>query len=85
MWFNDENYENEGHITPITQWQINKFTRESKMKIVSLTTFGDPYEETKRSWKKLYVFARLLEKLYSKSSSLKGSILVAVFALSDVV
>jgi 2-polyprenyl-3-methyl-5-hydroxy-6-metoxy-1,4-benzoquinol methylase len=84
MWFNDLDYETEGHITPITQWQLNKLIHECRLDIVSLTSFGDPYKHLRKSWKKMYILAKLIEMIRNKRNVLMGEILVAVLRLSDL-
>ncbi|HVN95346.1 MAG TPA: methyltransferase domain-containing protein [Syntrophorhabdaceae bacterium] len=81
MWFNDYNYETDGHITPITQWQLYKIISEHGMKVVSITSFGDPYVSAKKEWKKLYILAKGIEKLYNKKNALLGEILVLVLSV----
>ncbi len=84
MWFNDFNYQTDGHITPIMQWELDKLIYESKMNVASISSFGDPYESVRKSWKKLYIFAKLLEKIGHKTRPLMGEILVAVMTLPDL-
>ena len=42
-WFSDENYETDGHITPISMWQLNKIYLEVGLAPIFEGTFGDPY------------------------------------------
>lgn len=83
MWFNDRNYHVEGHITPLMQWQLANIIHESRLSIKSLTAFGNPYESVRNSWKKIYVLAKVIEKIIQKKDSLNGEILVAVLTLPN--
>jgi len=42
-FFTDGFYEKDGHITPVSQWQLEKCIREAGLKLNSLETFGAPW------------------------------------------
>ena len=84
MWFNDFNYKWEGHISPMSQWEIQKIVEENKLEVRAIHSFGDPYKDVKKRWIKLYFLAKLIEKIenYKKSSDLMGEILVLILRLT---
>jgi 2-polyprenyl-3-methyl-5-hydroxy-6-metoxy-1,4-benzoquinol methylase len=42
LWFDDTSYRNEGHITPLTQWQLRKCLEEAGLRVVEWASFGAP-------------------------------------------
>lgn len=78
MWFDDNSYRRDGHITHLTPKVLDKILIESNLSLHSLTTFGDPYKEVKKVWKKLWLLAKCIEKIQQKKDPLPGEILVAL-------
>ena len=58
--FTDHDYEKDGHITPISQWQLEKCVREAGLEPASVETFGPPWGTGLRHLgaKALWLFAR---------------------------
>lgn len=80
-WFSDQDYENQGHITPLTQWQIHKAFSEAGFDFRWEGSFGDASKQIGREIggsPRLGIFARLLSLVSSKAPSLGGEIYVAV-------
>lgn len=75
QWFSDENYNNEGHITPVSQYWINKFLLEAGFVDVDIVSYGDPFRVLV-GWPKMKYFARLLSFLTSIDKSKQGEIMV---------
>ena len=75
-WFSDNDYTNQGHITPLMQWQINKCFIEAEFKFIFKGSFGNPYERFHGS-PRLGLFSKLINKLSSLPDDLKGQIFVA--------
>ncbi len=76
QWFTDENYEKDGHISPITQCQLQRMIKEAGFTTVWLGTFGDPFRSGYGLCKRLIM--RGISKLSKTPLSLNGEILVAV-------
>ncbi|MCQ8103099.1 class I SAM-dependent methyltransferase [Methylomonas sp. SURF-2] len=75
QWFSDENYNNEGHITPVSQHWMNKFLLEAGFVDVDFVSYGDPFRVLV-GWPKMKYFARLLSFLTSIDKSKQGEIMV---------
>jgi 2-polyprenyl-3-methyl-5-hydroxy-6-metoxy-1,4-benzoquinol methylase len=77
LWFDDRAYQRDGHITPLSLWQLQKCARAAGLEVVSTTTFGAPYAQAS-NWLKLRLFARILGAVMTTSVNLQGEILVVV-------
>jgi len=81
-FFDDNNYSEDGHIVPISYWQLKKMIGEVGLTTRWLGSFGDSYQGMK--W---YSRTRLLSKLIELLSpvghqTLFGQILVAVLQVA---
>ena len=75
-WFSDQNYETDGHITPISTWQLRKIYSEVGLTPIYEGTVGDPYKHTKGRPK--LRLAAILMQLLSETKSRSWEIYVAV-------
>lgn len=76
-WFTDEDYSTQGHITPLSQWQLNKIFSEAGLKQILKTTFGDGYRLLNGS-PRLKILAKAISVL-SKNPEYRGEILIYIF------
>lgn len=76
-WFEEEDYRHSGHITPLTQWQLDKCFTEAKFDVVWKGSFGGPFDCLK-GWPRMMFLARLLDKFMTLDESLRKQIFVAV-------
>ena len=81
-WFSDEDYVNQGHITPLTQWQIEKVFAGAGFKFLWKGSFGDGVRTTAGS-PRLRFFAKLLSIFSTKESRLRGEIFVCVLEKTE--
>ena len=77
MWFFDMDYEQHGHIMPVSQWLLAKCVSEAGFESLSLSSFGDPLTHI-RGWWKIRLFSFLIEIVSRCDKSLNGEILIAV-------
>jgi cyclopropane fatty-acyl-phospholipid synthase-like methyltransferase len=77
FWFDDERYQVDGHITPITQWQIDKAFTEAGFTFLWKGSFGDPMRLTAGS-PRLRLVARAIALATRQGSHLGGEVFVAV-------
>lgn len=77
MWFRDQDYDDQGHITPLTQWQIHKAFSEAGFHFRWQGSFEDGTRCVSGS-PRLHLLARLIALISSKDSSLDGEVFVAV-------
>ena len=76
-WFDDARYRVDGHITPITQWQIDKAFTEAGFTFLWRGSFGDPMRLTVGS-PRLRLVAMAISLATRQNSRLGGEIFVAV-------
>jgi SAM-dependent methyltransferase len=77
QWFGDVEYSRDGHITPLTQWQIDKCFTEAGFAFLWTGSYGDPYGKLRGS-PRLLMLGRLISRLMALKESLSGQIFVAV-------
>lgn len=77
LWFSDQDYDDQGHITPLTQWQIHKAFSEAGFQFRWKGSFGDGVRKIGGS-PRLRMLAKLLAMFSSSDSQLGGEIFVAV-------
>jgi 2-polyprenyl-3-methyl-5-hydroxy-6-metoxy-1,4-benzoquinol methylase len=77
QWFGDSEYERDGHITPMTQWQIEKCFREAGFSFLWKGSFGDREGKLKGS-PRLLLLCRLIAKFTVCQKDLNKQIFVAV-------
>lgn len=78
MWFSDEHYEHEGHITPLSIWLLNKCAKETGFENILTTSFGNPFRHV-RGWPKMKILARFLGIVSASSPKLNGEITIMAF------
>ena len=76
-WFSDDEYLSDGHITPITQWQLGKVFSEVGFQVLWRGSFGDGMRSTESS-PRLRLLAKLLSFITVKEHKLRGEIFVCV-------
>lgn len=76
-WFSEDDYVNQGHITPFTQWQLAKAFGEVGFRVIWKGSFGDGLRTTAGS-PRLHLLARLLSSVSTKDPELRGEIFVCV-------
>lgn len=77
QWFNDVDYQREGHITPLTQWQIDKCFKEAGFTFLWTGSYGDRQGWLKGS-PRLLILSKLIDRLTTLKNELKNQIFVAV-------
>lgn len=75
QWFSEENYQNEGHITPISQYFMKKILEEAGFVDIQISSFGNPFLKT-QGWWKMRLLAKVLGFLSPSNKSLQGEILI---------
>lgn len=78
QWFGDREYKRDGHITPLTQWQIKKCLKEAGFGEVWLGSFGDPYGAVRGS-PRLLLLSKALNLFSRLEDGLGSQIFVGVF------
>ncbi|MYN11216.1 class I SAM-dependent methyltransferase [Pseudoduganella aquatica] len=82
QWFNDAHYRSDGHITPLTQWQLKKCWQEAGFSIAWQGSYGDRYGMVAGSPRMRWL-ARLLDRLSGLDPALRNQIYVAVLRKPD--
>ena len=77
QWFGEANYNRDGHITPLTQWQIDKCFKEAGFTFLWTGSYGDRDEWLKGS-PRLLLLSKLINRLTTLKDDLKNQIFVAV-------
>ena len=77
QWFAEPDYARDGHITPLTQWQIDKSFSEAGLRFLWRGSFGDPFGLLQGS-PRLRLLGKLVHRLMPRDESLKQQIFVAV-------
>jgi SAM-dependent methyltransferase len=83
LWFSDRDYRIEGHITPITSWQIGHILREAGFRTLWVGSFGDGSSKIAGS-PRLTLLAKVLEKVSKIPASQRGEILVFMAQKSNL-
>jgi 2-polyprenyl-3-methyl-5-hydroxy-6-metoxy-1,4-benzoquinol methylase len=78
QWFGDREYKRDGHITPLTQWQIKKCIAEAGFETLEMKSFGDPYG-TVRGSPRLLLLSKAINLLSQVDKARAGQIFVGVF------
>jgi SAM-dependent methyltransferase len=76
-WFDDARYEIDGHITPLTQWQVGKAFSEAGFTFLWRGSFGDGMRHTVGS-PRLRLVAEMISRASRLDTTLAGEIFVAV-------
>lgn len=77
QWFGEANYDRDGHITPLTQWQIDKCFKEAGFTFLWTGSYGDRNGWLKGS-PRLLLLSKLIDRLTTLKNELKNQIFVAV-------
>jgi SAM-dependent methyltransferase len=77
QWFSDADYSQDGHISPLTQWQLGKCFKEAGFTFLWTGSYGDRTEWLKGS-PRLVLLSKLIDKLTTLKEDLKNQIFVAV-------
>ena len=83
LWFTEQDYAEQGHITPLTQWQIDKAFTEAGFRFLWKGSFGERASHLAGS-PRLEVLARLVALISTIDSQLAGEIFVAVLEKLDI-
>ena len=76
LWFADADYRDQGHITPLTQWQLNKIFKEVGFLPLWAGSFGEGASQVIKS-PRLTFFAKMVALI----SSRKPEFLHEIFAI----
>ena len=79
QWFDDQDYLRDGHITPLTQWQIETACKEAGFELVLRSSYGDPIGWCAGS-PRLKILSFLVSKVSKVPSSLNSQIFVVVLS-----
>lgn len=71
--FGEEDYRTSGHITPVSQWQLEKMVQEGGWIVKEMTSCGAPYGKGLR-----HISAKVVNMMMAGNPRLRGAILVAV-------
>jgi len=77
LWFNDIDYTNDGHMTPLSQWQIKKIFSEAGFNEIWSGSFGDSMRHLNGSFR-LRVLSQIISLLSLDAPQLRGEIFVTV-------
>lgn len=75
QWFDDSDYENQGHIRPIAPWELNRIFDELSLEKHFIGSFGNPYRVF-RKWPRMNLFSRFISMISDTSGTLSGEILI---------
>jgi SAM-dependent methyltransferase len=78
QWFDEEAYRVDGHIVPITQYQLRACFSEAGFSTVWLGSFGD-YRRSLAGSPRLRILSELVRLFSAQAPGLSGEITVAVF------
>ena len=76
-WFTDKNYDEIGHITPISQWVLKKCAIEAGFQLIWFKSHGNILD-TINKWWKMKLLAKAIQFISINSKKLDGEILVAL-------
>ena len=77
LWFGDQQYQSDGHMTPMSQWQVDTVLKEAGFQAIKRTSFGNAVQRLTGS-PRLKLLARALEHLFVRQPELNGEIYVTV-------
>lgn len=77
QWFSDADYEHDGHITPLSQWQILKCLAEARLEPIWQGSFGDPFQWLRGS-PRMLLLSRLMARLMVGQPALSRQIYLVV-------
>jgi SAM-dependent methyltransferase len=76
FWFDDDRYHMDGHITPLTQWQVHKVFTEAGFNFLWEGSYGDPMHQNDGS-PRLRLVAKVISLATKQDRRLGGDIFVA--------
>lgn len=82
QWFGDAQYLGDGHITPVSPWQLSVILSEVGLVEVMKTSFGDSKTQLEGS-PRLRRLAAMTEALLFRKDALKGDILICIAEKPD--
>jgi SAM-dependent methyltransferase len=77
QWFSDADYAHDGHITPLSQWQIHKCLAEAQLELAWQGSFGDPFQWLRGS-PRMLMLGRILARLMVREPALSRQIYLAI-------
>lgn len=77
QWFSDADYAHDGHITPLSQWQILKCLAEAQLQPVWQGSFGDPLQWLRGS-PRMLLLSRVMARLMVRQPALGGQIYLVI-------
>lgn len=77
QWFSDADYAHDGHITPLTQWQIHKCLAEAGLELAWQGSFGDPFQWLRGS-PRMLLLSKVMARLMVREDTLARQIYVAI-------
>ncbi|WP_114971809.1 class I SAM-dependent methyltransferase [Rhodoferax ferrireducens] len=77
LWFSDTEYQVDGHITPLSQWQLHKCFSEAGFLFRWKGSFGKSEQRIQGS-PRLMLLTKGVQRLSCRSNDLEGEIFVAV-------
>ena len=77
QWFAEDDYARDGHITPLSQWQLQKCFGEAGFELAWEGSTGNPYGRVQGSPRLLYL-SRAIDLLMTRERCLRQQIYVAV-------
>ena len=77
LWFSDSDYKIQGHITPLTSWQIGHCLREAKFRPLWIGSFGTGSSKIAGS-PRLKMLARIIEIFSAAPASMNGEVFVCI-------
>ena len=77
QWFGETNYDRDGHITPLTQWQVDKCFKEAGFTFLWAGSYGDRDGWLKGS-PRLLLLSKLIDRLTTLKNELKNQIFVVI-------
>lgn len=81
IWHGDVEYRSDGHITPLTQWQLDKICGEIGVSFLWKGSFGDADNVIAGS-PRLRILSRLIRLISSQDKNMRGAVFVAVMEKS---
>ena len=76
-WFADVNYVKDGHLTPLSQLQLQRIVAECKFSIEWQASFGNPFDYVK-NWPRMRMLARLCNAISPIPKSMRGEVVTLI-------
>lgn len=78
LWFSDRDYQREGHMTPLSQWQLQKSAEEVNFETIYRGSFGDPFRHLTQ-WRNMRYLARIISRITKNTATEEGEIFVVIW------